>query len=112
MNAKMKKFIKCTYTVLVMFILINMIVVSPTFAFGNTIVKTRVGATILKTLIAVSEVAVSGYFIIRFTITGIQYFTVVAATDKAEMRNRMKWTLLYGVLAFLAMYLFSYAVGL
>jgi hypothetical protein len=55
-------------------------------------------------LIAVAQVGLTGYFIIRFTLEGIRYFTVVAVIEdpsaQAESKNRLVWIFLYGLLAF------------
>ena len=113
MNTTINKILKQLYVIVVLFVLINVIMILPTYALGEKIEpKTEAGAVILKLLVIGTQVAVSGWFIIRFTINGIQYFISVVAEEKAAKRNNMKWTLVYGVLAFLAMYLFGYAVGL
>lgn len=107
------KILKLIYMIFIIFILINTIIAPSTFAFGNfTGPRTKFGATALKLAVAGSEVGVSGYFIIKLTLTGIQYFTASAVSEKVDNRNKMKWTLLYGVLALLGLFLFSYAVGL
>ena len=113
MNVKMKKMVKLLYTCFIIFTLINGIMVSSALA-ANTAVQgnlTRFGATIVKGLIVFAEVFVAGYFIIRFTIAGIQYFTVSAAQEKAASKNRMAWLLFCGVLAISGMYLLSYLTG-
>ena len=69
-------------------------------------------ATIAKILITGAEIAVVGYFTIRFTLDGIRYFTVVAAQDKANLKNRLLWTVLYATIAFLIIFIFSALVGL
>lgn len=114
MNPRIKKIIKCLYICFIIFVLINITITPFAFAANNTSPRklTRFGATLVKGLIAFAEVLVFGYFVIRFTITGIQYFTVTAASEKAAKKNQMQWTFVYGVLALLGMYLFSYAVGL
>ena len=114
MNLRIKKIIKFIYICFIIFTLINMTITPVALAVNNATPRrlTKVGATIVKGLIAFSEVLVFGYFVIRFTITGIQYFTATAVTEKTVSRNKMKWTFIYGVLALLGMYLFSYAVGL
>ena len=74
--------------------------------------KTKLGATIGKTLVAVVEVFIAGFFSIKFAITGIQYFVSVSASEKADNKNKLFWTLCFGVLAYLVVYIFSYAFGL
>lgn len=113
MNIKIRKLLKFIYVILVLFIIMNMYMQTSVFAIGNFQgPKTALGATILKGFVVASQIAVSGFFIIKFTLTGIQYFTAAAASDKAENRNKLKWTLLYGVLAYLLMFLFARVVGL
>ena len=65
-------------------------------------------ATVIKLLLAAFQVGITGYFVIRFTLLGIRYFSSVAASEKANMKNELRWTFLLGVLAFLTTSLVSY----
>ena len=118
MNSKIKNKIKLIYIILVLFVLINIIIQIPVLAASkptNTAIvgpKTKLGATVLEIVLGTTQIAVSGFFIIKLTIVGIQYFTAVGAGEKVEQKNRIKWTLMYVVLAFIALYLFSLVVGL
>ena len=114
--------IKLVYICLVVFLLMNSFIMSSSFAanFTNSAFriqdgpKTKLGATALMLLIRVAQVGVAGYFTISLTITGIQYFTVasVSPDEKAKTKNKLMWTFIRGVLAYLGIYLFSYAIGL
>jgi len=113
MSLKMRKTVKLLYTCLILFIIINGIMVTPALA-ANTAVRgglTRFGATVVKGLIVFAEIFVTGYFLIRLTLAGIQYFIATAATDKAASRNRIRWLLFCGALAISGMYLLSYLTG-
>ena len=115
MNSKIRKLIKFIYSFIIMFLIINMFIISNVFAAGVGNMpgpQTKVGQTVVKTAFVASQVLVSGYFVIRLTILGIKYFIAVSADEKAANKNRLTWTLVCGVIAYLAIYLFSYAVGL
>lgn len=88
------------------FIIINMIMPYSFAALHPAI------ATVVKGFIVAVQIIVTGFFTIKFTIVGIQYFTASAAQEKAENKKKVKWTLYFGVLAYLSIFLFSYAVGL
>lgn len=51
-------------------------------------------------LISVAQVGVTGYFVIRFTWEGIKYFSTTAVGEKADLKKKLTWTLLWGALAF------------
>ncbi len=121
MIIKMKKILKMLYIIFVIFILINIFMSTLSYASGGGSSTTynvqakpvhKTIATIAKTAIAVTQVAVSGFYIIRFSIVGIQYFTTVAASEKAACKNRMMWTLLFGVLTYLGMFAIGKVLGL
>lgn len=119
MIVKMKKIFKMLYIIFVIFILINIFMSTMSYATGGgttyNIKASKVNvtiATICKVAIAVTQVAVSGFYIIRFTIVGIQYFTTVAASEKAACKNRMMWTLLLGVLTYFGMIVIGKLLGL
>lgn len=110
MKNKIKNLYKLVISIITIFIFTNFNIIPESFAAGGAFHP--VIATIIKGAITFIEVLVAGYFTIRFTITGIQYFTATAVSDKLEKRNKLYFTLLYGVLAYLGIFLFSYAVGL
>lgn len=119
MKEKIVELIKFIYVVFVLFIIINIFVESPTsVAVGELITKTSDGtlktveATFLRVALTVAQISVSGWFTIKFTLVGIQYFTAQAASDKADLRKKLRNTLILGVLAVLSMFLFGYAVGI
>ena len=73
----------------------------------------KVTATVAKSIIGVAQILVSGYFVVKITMLGISYFSVVAtAAEKAQVKNRFAWTLFFAVVAYLGMYLFSVGLGL
>lgn len=115
MNIKERKIIKLIYSIFIIFILINIFLDTQVFASNIKLSGTPVAApiaTIFKTCIAAAQVLVSGFFVIKFSISGIQYFTAVSASDKADNKNRMKNNLFLGVITFLGMYVFGKVLGL
>ena len=72
----------------------------------------RFAATVAKILIVGAQIAVAGYFTVRLTIIGIQYFTTVAAYEKAANKNRMLWTLLEAALSYIGILVFGKIIGL
>lgn len=112
MDKRVSNKIKLICSIIAIFMIVNINIIPQSFAGGNTTPLPAPIATFVKVVITGAQVLAAGYFTIRLTLTGIQYFTATAASDKVEQRNRMYWTLFYGVLAYLGIFLFSYAVGL
>ena len=116
MNNKVRKLIKIVYSIFIIFILVNIFINPQVFAsnisIGNKDPVPGPVATVVKTAFAFSQVFVSGWFIIKFTIAGIQYFTAVAATDKADNKNKMKNTLFLAVITYLGIFVFGKVLGL
>ena len=116
MNNKARKLIKLIYSIFVIFILVNIFINTQAFAsniaIGNKAPVAGPIATVVKTMFALAQVFVSGWFVIKFTIAGIQYFTSVAATDKADNKNKMKNTLFLAVITYLGIFVFGKVLGL
>ena len=112
MDRKKILIIKLLCTIFIVFFLINSfkIFVPITNADGIDDLTTA-DATVIEILIASSQVIVIGFFTIKFTYTGIQYFTSVAASEKADCKNRLKNTLLLAVITILGMRIFGILVG-
>ncbi len=109
-----KKFLKLIYVLLIIFVLTNVLIVSQSFAISaNTQLQpvSRGAATITKLLFALAQVTASGYFIFRFTMDGIAYFTVTAAQDKAASKKRIEWTIFYAVITYVSIFLFAKILG-
>ena len=107
MNIRVKKLLKSF-----LFIFIINILISP-FCFAAGTKAPAILQTICKAIIAVAQIFVSGWFVIRMTLIGISYFSGVATSnDKAKGKQQLAFTLFCGIVAFLGMYLFSKAVGL
>ena len=101
-------------TTTIIFILTNVLIVSQSFAISaNTQLQpvSRGAATITKLLFALAQVTASGYFIFRFTMDGIAYFTVTAAQDKAASKKRIEWTIFYAVITYVSIFLFAKTLG-
>lgn len=109
---KNKKISKRVRMFIILFLLINTVCMSPVFGV-NTVSgpQTKIGATILQILITSSQIIVTGWFAIRFSLEGIRYFTAVSAEEKAAKKTGLVRILCYGVLAYLLVFLFSAAVG-
>lgn len=109
-----KKISKILILFLIIFIFINISVDYQCFATNSKLQPVdKVTATVAKSIIGVAQVLVSGYFVVKITMLGISYFSVVAtAAEKAQVKNRFAWTLFFAVVAFLGMYLFSVGLGL
>lgn len=114
------KMIKLIYVIFIIFIMTNIFINTSVFAGGGggtgstTSGATTTSkpippfiATACKAVIAFTQVLVTGCFTIRFTMLGIQYFTAVGANVKAATKQKMGWTLLIGVLTFLAIFIFG-----
>lgn len=115
MNNKIEKILKFIYSFFIMFILINIFLIPENLALNNVGISGNISspvATFAKAIIGLAQVLVSGYFVILLTMNGISYFTAVAASDKAENKNKIGRTLFFALITFLGMYLFSYAIGL
>lgn len=106
---------KMIISVIVIFILINLYlctqvnagvlvndVIETMHNTNNGLKKQNIITTIFSTIVAVVQIAVTGYFIIRFTYIGIRYFTLSAAGAKAEYKGELYRTFLWGVVAFAA----------
>ena len=117
MSLKVRKLLKLVYSVVIVFIAINMFILQPSYGSGvsgyNTVLQpvNPAVATISKILIASAQVIVSGYFIIRFTMLGIAYFSSTAQ-GKADGKNKLKWTLVEAIIAYVFMFLFTKALGI
>ena len=116
MNNNIKKIGKFLFAIIVIFLVINIFMNASVFATGGGAVNSstrqfkplpRELATICKAIIAFTQILVTGCFTIRFTMLGIQYFTAVGANVKAATKQRMGWTLLIGVITFLAIFIFG-----
>ena len=115
MNNKIEKILKFIYSFFIIFILINIFLIPENFALENVGINGTIPgpiATIAKIIIGLAQVLASGYFVIALTADGISYFTAVAASDKAENKNKIARTLFFALIAFVGMYLFSHAIGL
>ena len=109
MNNNVRKRIKFIYKILSAFLIINVLFTPLTFAAFQ---MAAFPATVVKILVVASQILVVGFFIVRLTLLGIQYFIAVAAQDKAVSKEKIGVTLFWGVIAVLAMRLFLYALGL
>lgn len=108
-----KKISKILILFLIIFIFINISVDYQCFATNGVKPVDKVTATVAKSIIGVAQILVSGYFVVKITMLGISYFSVVAtAAEKAQVKNRFAWTLFFAVVAYLGMYLFSVGLGL
>ena len=116
-----KKILKFIYMLLIVFALVNVIIPSQSYiACANSVSSNTqlsgglhpVIATVAKIFIASAQVIASGFFILRFTLDGIAYFTVTAAQDKAASKKRIEWTIFYATITYVAMFIFTKALGL
>lgn len=105
---------KLIFSLFCVFILITFILYTQVFADVSEVVTkmkdSSLGITtqnwftrLISTIIAFIQVAVVGAAIIRFTVVGIKYFTVTAASDKAESKGQLLRTFIGGVIAFFAL---------
>ncbi len=122
----MNKTIKLIFYILIIFILMNIVFTTDVFATDvNSSVK-RVDkvselsgedvpspiATATKVVIVFGQILLAGFFTIKLALAGIAYFSAVAAEQKTAAKTKMTNTLIYGVLAYLAVFLFSHVMGL
>ena len=104
------KIFKLLYSFLVMLVLINIFLNPYVYSVNNIHVAAPI-ATVTKALFAVAQISVSGFFVIKFTLAGIKYFTAVAASDKADNKNEMSWTLFLAVLSYLGIFMIGKLLG-
>ena len=110
---KVKRLLKLIYSIFIIYIFLNIFFVTESFGSIKTLNPVNgFFATIFKVIIVFSQVAVSGFFIIRFTVHGIEYFCNSTPKGKEASKHGMQWTLIYGVITLVAMSLFSKIMGL
>ena len=111
---RIKRLLKLIYSIFIIFIFLNMFFVTESFGSIKTLqpIKNELLATILKGIIVFSQIIVSGFFVIRFTVHGIEYFCNSTPKGKESSKHGMEWTLIYGVITLVAMSLFSKIMGL
>lgn len=116
MKFRLNKVIKILCAIIIVFLVINIFSVLPVSAdnAADRLKKNQGIATFIKVAVVTTQILVTGFFTIRITILGIQYFTTASYTpaEKNEVRNMMHKTLGYAVLAFVTLSFFSYAFGL
>lgn len=109
---------KILYIFIIIFLMINLLLPyfgyagnSPTGSVGNTAsALPRPVATVVKGGIVSAQVILAGVFVIQLTVIGIQYFIVVAASEKASLKNRFFTVLIYGSVAMLGLFLIINAI--